>query len=128
MRRARLTAGILLGVGAVVAPLAGASGAAAASNQSPTTPTQVPGGINAAALPGASPFGTTPPDTPVTVSFVLKEQGVSSLEAQVESGIPQSNYLSVSQFAARYGQPASNIDALTSYLAGSGGALGVQRV
>src|SRR6202167_2184461 len=120
MRRARLTAGILLGVGAVVAPLAGASGAAASSNQSPNTPTQVPGGINAAALPGASPFGTTPPDTPVTVSFVLKEQGISSLETQVESGIPQSNYLSVSQFAARYGQPASNISALTSYLAGFG--------
>jgi kumamolisin len=120
MRRARLTAGILLGVGAVVAPLAGASGAAASSNQSPNTPTQVPGGINAAALPGASPFGDTPPGTPVTVSFVLKEQGISSLEAQVESGIPQSNYLSVSQFAARYGQPASNISALTSYLAGFG--------
>src|SRR5580692_9593787 len=117
-RRARLTAGILLGVGAVVAPLAGASGAAASSNQSPNTPTQVPGGINAAALPGASPFGDTPPGTPVTVSFVLKEQGISSLEAQVESGIPQSNYLSVSQFAARYGQSASNISALTSYLAG----------
>src|SRR5580692_3373672 len=114
-RRARLTAGILLGVGAVVAPLAGASGAAASSNQSPNTPTQVPGGINAAALPGASPFGDTPPGTPVTVSFVLKEQGISSLEAQVESGIPQSNYLSVSQFAARYGQPASNISALNVY-------------
>src|ERR1700689_681000 len=120
MRRARLTAGILLGVGAVVAPLAGASGAAASLNQSPNTPTQVPAGINAAALPGASPFGDTPPGTPETVSFVLKEQGVSSLEAQVESGIPQSNYLSVSQFAARYGQSASNIDALTSYLAGFG--------
>jgi kumamolisin len=120
MRRARLTAGILLGVGAVVAPLAGASGAAAASNQSPNTPTQVPAGINAAALPGATVFGSTPPGTQVTVSFVLKEQGISSLEAQVESGIPQSNYLSVSQFAARYGQPASNISALTSYLAGFG--------
>ena len=120
MRRARLVAGILLGAGAIVAPLAGASGAAAAPNQGPNTPTQVPGGINAATLPGASVFGDTPPGTAVTVSFVLKEQNFSSLEAQVESGIPQSNYLSVSQFAARYGQPASNIDALTSYLAGFG--------
>src|ERR1700683_3349707 len=120
MRRARLVAGILLGAGAIVAPLAGASGAAAAPNQGPNTPTQVPGGINAATLPGASVFGDTPPGTAVTVSFVLKEQNFSSLEAQVESGIPQSNYLSVSQFAARYGQSASNISALTSYLAGFG--------
>jgi subtilase family serine protease len=120
MRRARLVAGILLGAGAIVAPLAGASGAAAAPSQGPNTPTQVPGGINAATLPGASVFGDTPPGTAVTVSFVLKEQNFSSLEAQVESGIPQSNYLSVSQFAARYGQSASNISALTSYLAGFG--------
>jgi subtilase family serine protease len=89
-------------------------------NQSPNTPTQVPSGINEATLPGASVFGDTPPGTAVTVSFVLKEQGISSLESQVESGIPSTGYLSVSQFAARYGQPASNIDALTSYLAGFG--------
>jgi kumamolisin len=120
MRKARLTAGILLGVGAVVAPLAGVSGAAASSSTGPSTPTQVPGGINAAALPGASVFGTTRADTQVTVSFVLKEQNISSLEAQVESGIPRDGYLSVSQFAAKYGQPASNINALTSYLAGFG--------
>src|ERR1700683_1436022 len=118
MRRARLVAGILLGAGAIVPPLPGPSGAAGVRRQGPNTPTQVPGGINAATLPGASVFGFTPPSTPVTVSFVLKEQNFSSLEAQVESGIPQSNYLSVSQFAARYGQSASNIDALTSYLAG----------
>jgi len=34
--------------------------------------------------------------------------------------IPTSQYLSVGQFAARHGQPVSNIDALTSYLAGFG--------
>jgi kumamolisin len=118
MRKARLAAGILLGVGAVVVPLAGASGAAASTN--PNAPTQVPTGINAADLPGATVFGNTPADTPVTVSFVLKEQNVGSLELQVEAGIPSSNYLSVSQFAAKYGQPASNINALTSYLAGFG--------
>jgi kumamolisin len=54
------------------------------------------------------------------VSFILKERNSSSLEAQVESGISPSNYLSVSQFAAQYGQPAFNINALTSYLAGFG--------
>jgi len=118
-RRARLTAGILLGVGAVVAPLAGAAGAAA-SSPGPNTPTQVLAGINAAALPGATVFGNTPASTQVTVSFVLKEQNIGSLEDQVETGIQPSRFLSVSQFAAKYGQPASNINALTSYLAGFG--------
>jgi kumamolisin len=118
-RRTRLTAGILLGVGAVVAPLAGAAGAAA-SSPGPNTPTQVLAGINAAALPGATVFGNTPASTQVTVSFVLKEQNIGSLEDQVETGIQPSRFLSVSQFAAKYGQPASNINALTSYLAGFG--------
>jgi len=123
MRRARRTTGIVLitlglGVGAAVAPLAGA--AAAATSADPNTPTAVPSGINAAALPGATVFGSTPADTPVTVSFILKEQNMRSLEAQVEAGIPSSRYLSVGQFAAQYGQPASNINALTSYLAGFG--------
>jgi kumamolisin len=119
-RKARLTAGILLGVGVVVAPLASASAATAASSQSPNSPTAVPSGINAAELPGATVFGDTPSDTPVTVSFILKERNLFSLESAVESGISPSNYLSVSQFAAQYGQPAFNIDALTGYLAGFG--------
>jgi len=122
MRKARLTVGILLGVGmcAGVAPVAFAPSAIAAPGTSPTTPTQVPSGINAATLPGATVFGTTPSDTPVTVSFVLKERNIGLLKAEVEAGIPGSNYLSVAQFAALYGQPASNISALTSYLAGYG--------
>ena len=41
------------------------------------------------------------------------------LGAQVEAGW-RTGYLSVSQFAARYGQPASNINALTKYLASFG--------
>jgi kumamolisin len=117
MRKARLTAGILLAAGTVVVPLAGAS---AASASGPNSPTGVASGISAATMPGATVFGDTPTDTPVTVSFVLKEQHISSLEAQVESGIPRDGYLSVSRFAAEYGQPASNINALTSYLAGFG--------
>jgi kumamolisin len=120
MRKARLAAGILLGVGIVAAPLAGASSAAAASSPGPNTPTTVSAGINAAAISGATVFGNTTADTPVTVSFVLKERNIQALEARVEGGIPRSNYLSVSQFAARYGQPASNINSLTSYLAGFG--------
>jgi kumamolisin len=120
MRKARLTAGILLGAGALIAPFAVASGASAASSTSPNAPTQVPSGISAADVPGATVFGNTPSDTPVTVAFVLKMQGEAGLSAAVEHGIPTSQYLSVGQFAAKYGQPASNISALTSYLSGFG--------
>ena len=122
MRKARLTGATVLamGLGVFLVPLAGATGAAAASGPGPNTPTSVPSGVNAATLPGATVFGTTPADTPVTVSFVLKERNALLLQAQVEAGIPTSNYLSVRQFAALYGQPASNINALTSYLADFG--------
>jgi len=122
MRKARLTVAVLLGVGtgAFLVPLAGATGAVAAPATAPNTPTSVASGINAAALPGATVFGTTPADTPVTVSFILKERSMLSLEAKVDAGIPSSDYLSVSSFAAQYGQPSSNISALTSYLAGFG--------
>ncbi len=119
MTKARLTAGIVIGAGALVASFAVAPGATAAGPD-PNAPTQVPSGINAAALPGATVFGDTPADTPVTVSFVLKEQNMQFLAARVEAGIPTSGYLSVGQFAAEYGQPPAHIDALTSYLAGFG--------
>jgi kumamolisin len=120
MKRARLIVGLVLGVGVGLAPMAFATSATAASGTDPTTPTQVPSGINAATLPGVTVFGNTPADTPVTVSFVLKEQNMGLLEARVEAGIPTSSFLSTSQFAARYGQPVSNINALTSYLKGFG--------
>ena len=121
MKRVQLAAGILLAVGTAIAiPIAAAPGVSAAPGQGSSSPTGVPSGINAAQLPGATVFGSAPADTPETVSFILKEQNIGSLEAQVEAGLPSSDYLSVSQFAARYGQPSSNIDALTSYLAGYG--------
>ncbi len=122
MRNARRTAGTLLGLGAagLLVPLAGVTGASAATTTGPDTPTSVQAGINAAQLPGATVFGTTAADTPVTVSFILKEQNEQSLEARVEAGIPSSDYLSVRQFAADYGQPGSNISALRSYLASFG--------
>jgi kumamolisin len=119
-RRARLSAGIVLAVAATVVPLAALSGTAKASGPGPNTPTQVPQGFGVANVPNITVFGDTPPTTPVTVSFVLKEQHMGALASQVEAGIPSSQYLSVSQFAAQYGQPSSNIDALTSYLAGFG--------
>jgi kumamolisin len=95
-----------------------ASGAVAAPG--PNTPTAVSAGINATQIPGAQVFGHTPSTTPVTVSFILKMQNERSLSSAVEQGIPATNYVSVAQFAAKYGQSASNVNALTSYLAGFG--------
>ncbi|MCL2419547.1 MAG: S53 family peptidase [Conexibacteraceae bacterium] len=79
---------------------------------------KVSGGIDAAAIPGAKVFGNTPASTPETVAFIFKERNMGQLEAKVESGF--SPYLSVSQFAAEYGQPDATVNALASYLAGYG--------
>jgi subtilase family serine protease len=91
----------------------GASSALAASSKS-----KVDVGINAAAIPGATVFGTTPGKTPESVSFIFKAQNLSQLETQAQSGF--SSYLSVNQFAAQYGQSAATVQALRSYLAGYG--------
>jgi kumamolisin len=91
----------------------GASPALAASSKS-----KVDVGINAAAIPGATVFGSTPGNTPESVSFVFKAQNLSQLEAKAESGF--SSFLSVSQFAAEYGQSTATVQALRSYLAGYG--------
>lgn len=89
--------------------LVGASAASAA------TPRQkVAQGVDAAALPGATVFGTTPPNTPETVSFVMREQNAGQLEVGVEQGIR--SFLSVPQFAARYGGFPLAIGQLRSYL------------
>jgi kumamolisin len=117
MRKARLWAGILLGVAAATAPLALLPGTALAS-PGPNTPEQVASGVNVAALPGVTVFPGVPAGTQETVSFILREQNLSSLEAQVEAGVQK--YLSVSQFASTYGQSQANIAALTSYLASFG--------
>jgi subtilase family serine protease len=105
----------VLGVAAVVAPLAALSGPALASTPNPNTPEQVSSGIDAALLPGATVFGTTPASTPETVSFILRERNVNFLQAAVTTGVR--SYLSVSQFASAYGQTPAKVSALTSYLA-----------
>jgi kumamolisin len=116
MRKTRLAVGIALGVATVMAPVAALSGpASAAVTTAPNTPEKVAAGVNVAALPGATVFGTTPADTPETVSFILRDRNGGFLETAVEAGIK--NYLSVSQFAAAYGQSQANISALTAYLA-----------
>src|ERR1700677_638033 len=118
MRKTRLSVGILLGVAAVMTPMAALAGPASASTPSPNAPEPVQSGINVAALPGATVFGTTPASTPETVSFVLKEQNLSYLQAEVQQGVKTD--LTTSQFAAAFGQSPANISALTSYLAGFG--------
>ena len=120
MRKTRLSAAVVLGVAAVMTPLAALAGpaSAATSAPNPNTPEKVASGISAAQLPGATVFGTTPADTPETVSFILQERNISLLKANVINGITK--YLSVSQFASAYGQTPANISALTSYLAGFG--------
>jgi subtilase family serine protease len=98
--------------------MAALAGPASASTPSPNAPEPVQSGINVAALPGATVFGTTPASTPETVSFVLKEQNLSYLQAEVQQGVKTD--LTTSQFAAAFGQSPANISALTSYLAGFG--------
>jgi kumamolisin len=102
---------------------AAASGAQAASTSTSATSTStassssratVPAGITPSAVPGAQVFGTTAANTPETVSFVLREQDLSQLEAQAEQGFRQ--FLSVGQFAQQYGANTGTISQLTSYL------------
>jgi kumamolisin len=115
-RKARLTAGIVLGVATLLTPLTALSGSAsAATTPGPNTPESVAAGIDVASLPGASVFGSTPADTPETVSFILRERNTGVLQAAVLHGVK--NYLSVGQFAGLFGQSKGNISALTSYLA-----------
>jgi kumamolisin len=118
MRRSihlHLLTGLALGAMAIAVPLAAGSGQAAASGPGPNTLVPVQPGISAAALPGASPFGNTPPSTPETVSFVLREQKLPQLEAAVQAGITR--FLSVRQFASEYGQSQANVAQLQAYLA-----------
>jgi kumamolisin len=116
--KTRFLVAIALGVLAAV-PVALQSSRASASPGS-NAPTPVSSGFSVADLPGIQLFGDTATDTQVTVSFILKERNMQSLEAQVDAGMPSSHYLSVNQFADEYGQSSSNISALTSYLAGYG--------
>ena len=75
----------------------------------------VPQGISMAGI-NATPVFPVKPSTKETVSFVLKERNVGSLEGKVDAGI-RGHFLSVAQFAGRYGQSASRIKALEHYLA-----------
>jgi kumamolisin len=115
LRKARLSAALVLGVAAVMTPLAALAGPASAATPGPNTPESVSSGLNVAKLPGAAVFGNTPASTPETVAFILRERNIDRLRASVLNGV--TSYLTVSEFASAYGQSADNISALTSYLA-----------
>ena len=117
--RMRLCAGLAAGVLAIAAPVAATAGSAqASSTPGSNTPEQVPTGLLASALPGASGFGTTPSNTPEQVSFILRERNLGQLESAVTSGL--TSFDSVRQFASEYGQTSDVVSALTSYLASFG--------
>jgi kumamolisin len=98
-----------------MAPIATLAGPASASTPGPNQLEKVASGISASDLPNATVFGTTPASTPEQVSFILRENNLNYLEAQVSTGVK--NFLSVSQFASTYGQSPANIASLVSYLA-----------
>ena len=77
----------------------------------------VPQGVGAAALASLKSQGVfNPGSTPETVSFILKAQHQGLLEASALAGMPH-GYLTVRQFARRFGQPRSNVASLEHYLA-----------
>ncbi|KPV43994.1 S53 family peptidase [Alicyclobacillus ferrooxydans] len=99
--------------------LAIASPAMAASSSSSV---EVPQGVGSQVLQQAQVFGNTPADTPVTVSIVLRTQNESQLQQLIQGQTTPGSanfrkYLSVSQFAQKYGQSPAVISAITSYLA-----------
>jgi len=107
-RRGLRLALVLAAVGALASLTV--SGAANAGGNAPVSQ-----GIGAAVLPSTA-FGDTPADTAEVVSFVLRARDLGGLEAQVQAGMP-GGFLSVSDFARRYGQPQQTIAALEGYLA-----------
>jgi subtilase family serine protease len=113
--RSRFLIGLVAGVLAIATS---AGTAQASSTPGPNTPEQVPTGVLASALPGASAFGNTPSNTPEQVSFILKERNRAQLGSAVTGGL--TSFDSVSQFAAKYGQSSSVVSALTGYLASFG--------
>ena len=114
--RSRLGALLAAGVLAVAVPVAvTASAARASSAPGANTPKKLATGLLASRLPGASPFGTTPANTPEQVSFILRERNEAQLESAVSGGL--SSFDSVDGFAARYGATPAVVSALTGYLA-----------
>jgi kumamolisin len=83
----------------------------------PAAPDQVAiaQGLGPGVLKNATMQGATAPGTPEIVSFILRGRNMFTLASDVEAG--RSPDLTVAKFASQYGQPATVISALESYLA-----------
>jgi subtilase family serine protease len=81
--------------------------------------TSVPEGVNPTLISGAAKTRTTAGSTQLTVSFILKAENLSALEAKVTHGW-SGPFLSTAQFAQQYGQSPTVVAELQSYLAGYG--------
>jgi kumamolisin len=94
------------------------SAVALAQSTSSPGPALVPvaQGVTLAGL-NAKPVFPVRANKPEVVSFALKMRSEGALAGQVEAGIRPGHFLSVAQFAARYGEPESRIRALEKYLA-----------
>lgn len=97
-------------------PLAGLTAAHA-----DTQDVNVPQGVGDAVLNNATVFGTTPANTPVTVTIALNTVNTQALQSYIQQTTTpgSSNYhqfLSVDQFANQFGQPEVVIQAITNYL------------
>jgi subtilase family serine protease len=72
-------------------------------------------GADPASMPGSVRTGPTRPNTRLSISIVLQARNLADLQRRVSSGWT-GPYLTVSQFAERYGQPTWVIDVIRLYL------------
>jgi subtilase family serine protease len=107
-------------VGAAAILVVGCGSAVALAAPTPGSGTvTIPQGTAVATLPKAVQLSATASGTQLQVSFVLKLRNRAELQARVTSGWT-GGYLTTAQFADRYGQPQSVIDAIDNYLRGYG--------
>jgi hypothetical protein len=105
--RRLLPAVLAVGVTAVLLASQGTTAVAAAAPA--TGPlVAVAQGSDTAPLSNGTPLGSTPPNTPVDLSFVLKARNLGFLQSRVQAGW-NGPYLTTQQFAAQYGQSPSVI-------------------
>ncbi|HUC22054.1 MAG TPA: protease pro-enzyme activation domain-containing protein [Streptosporangiaceae bacterium] len=114
---ARLRVGALLAAGAAGSLLLLSAVVPAGATTSPSTgKVAVPQALSVAGLVGHSVFPKPiNGSTKETVSFVLKLRQASTLESDVEKGMP-GGFLKVGTFASRYGQTKARVAALEKYL------------
>jgi subtilase family serine protease len=117
--RRRVAAGVILAAGTAGSMTLLSAVAPAQGSTSPAPKVAVAQGVTMAGLK-AQPVFPVAPGTKETVSFALRMRDESRLAAKVTAGIRPGHFLSVAQFAERYGQSESSIKALEGFLADYG--------